>query len=382
MYRHSIPNRKEWDLTWARASTQPLLQKFLDRYGQPDCYYDWGDDPSFFAASEILGSAESATWGVCRRDVRTAMRPGDFVVFFCARERAHGIWEYFYVGLGTVKQLLNRHVIWSEDEYEPYRRFFNVLARPVSGELRQYETFHRYHPDWDRRASAPYIVFDPVETRFDLENPPLVASYERNQGGIEKWRDNDPMARRLAALVLPNSPSKRGLRSVNIQRSHPKMNLESQARRAGGYENLKAELLDLVRDDAAGLGESDDPRLLATGGERKMEPMTSRFEELRRTGGLSGQGRKRPDSAGADRVPPARYIEMTKKYLDQCGPDAKVGDIAKAMRADRVPVGYWLNPCLIYLDRTRFGHLKVSDKVPEGTPVPIVERNGERVVVR
>jgi hypothetical protein len=108
--------------------------------------------------------------------------------------------------------------------------------------------------------------------------------------------------------------------------------------------------------------------------------MTSRFEELRRTEGLSGQWRKRPDSAGADRVPPARYLEMTKKYLDKCGPDARVGDIAKAMRASRVPIGLWLNPCLIYLDPKRFGNLKVSDHVPQGTPVPLVEVNGARVL--
>lgn len=284
VYRHSIPPRKDWDLTKARAATEPLLQKFLDRYGQPECFYDWGDDPSFFASSEILGSAESATWGVCRRDVRTAMRPGDYVVFVCGKEMAKGIWEYFYVGVGTIKQLLDRHVIWSEDGYEPQRRFFNVLARPVGGELQQYETFHRYHPDWDRRAAAPYIVFDPLESRFNLENPPLVASYDRDHGGIEEWNYNDPISRRLAALVLPDSSSTRGLRSVNVQRSHPKMNLAPQARRAGGFDNLKTKLLALCANDAAGLGEGGDPTLPATGGERKMEPMTSRFEELRLRG--------------------------------------------------------------------------------------------------
>ena len=35
-----------------------------------ECYYDWGDDPSFFAAEEFLGDVNRASWGVCRRDVR------------------------------------------------------------------------------------------------------------------------------------------------------------------------------------------------------------------------------------------------------------------------------------------------------------------------
>jgi hypothetical protein len=66
-----------------------------------------------------------------------------------------------------------------------------------------------------------------------------------------------------------------------------------------------------------------------------------------------------------------QYLPVTRKYLAKCGPDAKVGDIAKAMRADGVSVGYWLNPCLIYVDYQRFGNLLVGDQVPEAIPVPM-----------
>ena len=40
-----------------------MLRRFLDRYDEPDCFDDWGDDPSFFSAVDILGSADEATWG-------------------------------------------------------------------------------------------------------------------------------------------------------------------------------------------------------------------------------------------------------------------------------------------------------------------------------
>ena len=57
------------------AGDNKLLKRYLALYNAPGCFYDWGDDPSFFAASELLGSPNNATWGVCRRDVRASMRP-------------------------------------------------------------------------------------------------------------------------------------------------------------------------------------------------------------------------------------------------------------------------------------------------------------------
>jgi hypothetical protein len=246
VYRHSTPSPRDRRLTEEAARLSPLLRKYVDKYDAVDCFHDWGDDPSFFAASEILGSPELCTWGVCRRDVRAAMTPGSFVVFFCGREVGRGSWEYFYVGLGTVRQLLDRNVIWADDICEPYRRFFNILARPIAGVLRQHETIHRYHADWEERAIAPYIVFDPALTRFNLDSPLHVASYDRFVDTIEVWHDGIQRVRDVQQLILPTAPTRRGLRSINIQRSHPKMNLVKQAERVGGYDTLRARLLDLV----------------------------------------------------------------------------------------------------------------------------------------
>jgi hypothetical protein len=248
VYRHSTPSARDRRLTAEAARSSPLLQKYLDRYDAPDCFDDWGDDPSFFAATEMLGSPNRATWGVCRRDVRTAMSPGSFVVFFCGREDEPGRWHYFYVGVGSVGQLLDRYALWSDDTFERYRHFFNVLARPVGGILQQHETIHRYHPDWEARALAPYIVFDPRGTSFNLKTPLHVASYDRRANAIEVWREEDERVREIGELILPSPPTRRGLRSTNVQRAHPKMNLAKQAERAGGFGVLRAQLLNLAAE--------------------------------------------------------------------------------------------------------------------------------------
>jgi hypothetical protein len=208
---------------------------------------DWGDDPSFFAATERLGSPNSASWGVCRRDVRAVMQPGDYVVFFRGREQGAGEWHYFYVGVGTVGRCLSRHDLWTAEAGRPYREFFNVLARYTDGHLHQEESIYRFHDDWEARASAPYILFDPDATLFNLDNPLHVASYRVEEGGVERWRAGDPRIERLRELVLPPEPTRRRLRSVNVQRSHPKMNLALQGQRAGGLHPLRDQLLALLR---------------------------------------------------------------------------------------------------------------------------------------
>jgi hypothetical protein len=246
VYRHLVPSQKDLHHTQEAAELNPLLSRYLAAYESPDSVYDWGDDPSFFAATEVRRSPNRATWGVCRPDVRRSLHPGDFVTFFCARQLEHRRWDYFYIGVGTVDRLLDRSVIWDDDEYKSYREFFNVLAHPDGGELRQHESIHRFHADWEKRASAPYITFDPEKTRFNLRNPVYVASFDRANGGIEVWHHEDPRVLRLSELILPAQPTKRGLRSTNIQIAHPPMNLEAQAQRVGGFDALREQLLVLV----------------------------------------------------------------------------------------------------------------------------------------
>lgn len=104
-YRHSQPGASDWARTREAAREDPLLQEFLDRYQDADCYLDWGDDPSFFCAEALLGDVRLAGWGVCRRDVRSRLEPGDMIVFFCAKPTPE-TWEYFYIGFGSVRASL------------------------------------------------------------------------------------------------------------------------------------------------------------------------------------------------------------------------------------------------------------------------------------
>jgi len=246
VYRHPDPPRRDRLRTEQKAERNAMLRKYLNAYDREDCWYDWGDDPSFFVATEVLGSPNRATWGVCRRDVRASLAVGDFVVFFCGRQAGRGHWEYYYVGVGTVGARLSRELIWTDDRYLDYRGFFNILARPVNGVLAQKETIHEFHDDWANRCTAPYVVFDPDRSRFNLTDPVHVASYIRDRDSVEAWRTGDDRVVRIEKLVLPDPPRTRGLRSVNLQVAHPKMNLDSQARRAGGHEKLREELIMLV----------------------------------------------------------------------------------------------------------------------------------------
>jgi hypothetical protein len=246
VYRHVIPSRRERRLTEQTAADIPLVRKYLDRYDEPDCFDDWGDDPSFFSATEILGSADQAAWGVCRRDVRARMKAGDFVDFFCGKQSRPQSWDYFYVGVATIGRLLDRQVIWTDDQYAPYRDFLNILTREVDGATQQYEFVQDFHPDWKLRAEAPYLAFDADRSHFNTHRPLWVATYEQDHDSLERWHTEDERVQRLARLVLPSPPTTRRLRSINRYRSHPPLNLASQAQRAGGFDCLRSELLELV----------------------------------------------------------------------------------------------------------------------------------------
>ena len=59
-----------------------------------DFPYDGGDDPSLFAARHHDGPV---TWGVCRADVRSAVRPDDWVAFFSKQDNQDGVTRYRFV---------------------------------------------------------------------------------------------------------------------------------------------------------------------------------------------------------------------------------------------------------------------------------------------
>jgi hypothetical protein len=207
----------------AAAMHQPLLQTFLSRYGQPNCFYDWGDDPAFFSATEVFEDASYATWGVCRPNVRRQLIPGDLVIFFCGRQSLStvGLWEYFYVGYGTVRETVERRIIWEDEEYHVYRSFFNLLVNYLDGVEAHYEPFGDPHADWQKRSKAPYVIFEPGQhlTTFNTIAPLKVAIYDSRQGPAETWL-TDPLVKALRANLFFNGRVDRNLRTKSRYRPH------------------------------------------------------------------------------------------------------------------------------------------------------------------
>jgi hypothetical protein len=230
VYRRHVPSPAEWRAVVEEAKAIPILEEFVSEYWRPDRFFDWGDDPGFFSAIRHFGDAQHASWGVCRRDVRSAVRIGDAVAFFVARpvvrERRDGIHvaegpvDYFYVGCGTVGRLASRDELWSDPSLATYCSFFNVLARPSpSGELVNVEVFPR-HEDWMRRAEAPLVLFDIDRSAFSPLAPHAVGRFEPSIGVPETWRA-DEMSRRLEALLFGDGRPRR-LRTSHIGYGHAK----------------------------------------------------------------------------------------------------------------------------------------------------------------
>ncbi len=247
VYRHPIPGRRDRRLTELASASNPTLRRFLDVYDDQNCFYDWGDDPSFFAASELLGDVRDATWGVCRRDVRNGLNAGDYIAFFCAKSTGRSISEYFYIGVGTVSLGLTRQTIWSDDRYAKYRDFFNILACSSDGVLEQHETFHRYHDDWQRRCEAPYWLFAREQSRFNLVNPLHVATFGGTKGAVETWHSSrDRQVAHLEAILFPPSASARRLRTTNLRIPHRQINLLRHLGRQADLDALRSDLMELA----------------------------------------------------------------------------------------------------------------------------------------
>lgn len=218
----------------------PVLAKFLIRYQEATCFFDWGDDPSFFAATEILGDTRAASWGVCRRDVRARLSAGDFVLWFCAKQDPGQLdrWLYFFVGCSTAGEVLSRQELWGDTRFSAYTRFYNVLAKPADGGLLQHETFHRYHDDWLKRASAGYVIFDPSPrvTAINVTDPLLVAT-KAAESDVEVWRCDSERVRQVEAAIFTSLGITRRLRTRNRQRPHRQIALHQ----APGLEGAACE---------------------------------------------------------------------------------------------------------------------------------------------
>jgi len=236
-YCHKNPKPRDLVETCTAAKEDPLLRKFLKEFDRG--YYDWGDDPSFFAAQHLLGDARGPSWGVCRPDVRSVLGKGDVVVFFCGRQEKERVWRYYFVGFGMVRETFApRDGLWACPKYAKYRHFWNVL---VGADGRHLEMIHPCHDDWQRRADAPYVIFDGAFSSFNLRSPHCVATWD---GGPipEEWHC-DPRSKKIEQLLFVEREIDRRLRTSANRRPHPKLNLL----RAGGVTRPGRSLPELTK---------------------------------------------------------------------------------------------------------------------------------------
>jgi hypothetical protein len=268
----TCPRIVEWEKTSRAASTSTdlSLKVFLAEYKQDDRYYDWGDDPAFFAAQEFMDDVRRASWGVCRPNVRSCIKPGDLVIFFCGKPCVCDSkkWDYYYIGFGTVKvRVDDRRQIWEDNRFQPYRGFYNLLVAPASqtppanaddlldgpdgSTYVHKETFHPYHKNWRRRLCA-YIIFDENEqrTHFNLENPLHVATYRDGDKLPEVWNSNG-LTRQLKRVLFVEQGIARGLRHSPTGSAHQFIHLTLDD---SDLNRLRGALLKLSQIIAGGEG--------------------------------------------------------------------------------------------------------------------------------
>jgi hypothetical protein len=284
VYLRHLPTDSEWEKTSRAASTSTdlSLNVFLAEYKQDDRYYDWGDDPAFFAAQEFMDDVRRASWGVCRPNVRSCIKPGDLVIFFCGKPCVCDSkkWDYYYIGFGTVKvRVDDRWQIWKDDQFQDYRRFYNLLVRPEGATIIHHkEVFYPYHKDWQKRLGldsvelpetldqnvwakslkvAPkrlpaYILFDEdvQRTHFNLENPLHVATYRDGDKWPEVW-NSDGLTPQLERVLFVEQGIARRLRTSPTGSAHQFIHLTLDD---SDLNRLRGALLKLSQIIAGGEG--------------------------------------------------------------------------------------------------------------------------------
>jgi hypothetical protein len=219
--------------------TTPVDQAFVQAQSWP---YDVGDDPSFFAAAHLGGPL---AWGVCRPDVRNAVRSGDWVAFIAAQDADAGARIYRFAALLQVERKVPQNALFTDPHLAPYQQYLNLLIRPSGTGWEHHEpalpTKH-WHQDWlwrlsDRTSSkkevaaataafrpgtllpvapaANYVLFS-QSIGVVAKEPPVIADHQR--GAMhEVWR-KDQTSQSLGQHLLGGL--KRGLRTGNRQQPH------------------------------------------------------------------------------------------------------------------------------------------------------------------
>lgn len=147
--------------------------------------YDNGDDPSFYVARK----GGPLTWGVCRQDVRNAMKPGSVVVFFSFTAQNRSV-LYRLSAVATVADKLDRPAFYKDVRFREHRDLYlNVLVRPMTGGW-EYDESDRErkarHSDWLWRIAVHGREKQPFQVRhkktykagqFNRSEVPLAKNY-------------------------------------------------------------------------------------------------------------------------------------------------------------------------------------------------------------
>jgi hypothetical protein len=213
-----------------------------------DWPYDNGDDPSFYQARH----GNPLTWGVCRQNLRNAIRKDDMVVFISFTKVGKHV-VYRLCSVATVASKMDHRYVMDDPRFKG-KGYINVLieADPTQerwvhtendrrrgarhkdwlwriadhGRLKQ-EAFNRdlnsvFEQGWFSNATTlggeplrlaeNYVVFSDA---FIHDNPPQIAHARR--GSCEEWVKSD-----LKQAIFGNeSPTRTNIRTTNPSIAHP-----------------------------------------------------------------------------------------------------------------------------------------------------------------
>jgi hypothetical protein len=117
--------------------------------------YDNGDDPSFYVARK----GGRLTWGVCRQDLRNAIKKDSIVVFFSFTQRTNDEILYRLCAVATVEDRVDHRAIHSDHRLLRFQNpYINGLITPMNGGWRYDENDRRNsqrHKDWLWRITEP-----------------------------------------------------------------------------------------------------------------------------------------------------------------------------------------------------------------------------------
>lgn len=152
--------------------------------------YDNGDDPSFYAARH---HGAPLTWGVCRPNVRTALKAGDMVAFisFSSTQRAQRIFQYRLCCIATVERKIDHRFVLDDSRLKG-KPYLNALIKPnpygsgwVHNENQRPKAAQHSRWLWliAERRSLPKEAFDAVEKSGQFTDATLLGRRRLEMAG-------------------------------------------------------------------------------------------------------------------------------------------------------------------------------------------------------